>query len=56
MSALGGKQTLVLGLARIVALPNLNSAFIEIIEQARVDAHFTEVFPKSLPVGSAAAD
>ncbi len=50
MSAMGGKRTLVLGLTRIVEFPDLDSAFIEIVEQA------AEVFPKSLPMGAAAAD
>ena len=51
----GGGQ-LVLGLTGIVELPDLDSAFIKIVEQPGIDAHFAEVFPKRLPVGSAAAD
>lgn len=43
-------------IARIVEFPHLDSAFVEIIEQACIDAHFAEVFPKSFPVGAATAD
>jgi hypothetical protein len=42
-------------LAGVVELPDLHGAFIEIVEQACIDAHLAEVFPKRLPVGSAAA-
>lgn len=47
---------MVPGLTGIVELPDLDSAFIKIVEQPGIDAHFAEVFPKRLPVGSAAAD
>lgn len=41
---------------RIVEFPHLDGAFIEIVEQACIDAHLAEIFPKRLPVGAAAAD
>ena len=41
---------------RIVEFPNLDGAFIEIVEQARIDAHLAEVFSKRLPVCAAATD
>ena len=56
LAALGGKWTLELGLIRIVEFSDLDGAFIEIVKQARIDAHLAEVFPKRLPVGSAATD
>ena len=39
----------------VVELPDFDGAFIEIVEQAGVDAHLTEVLAKRLPVGAAAA-
>ena len=52
-----GRKTLALSLVtRIIEFPNLDGAFIETVEQARIDAHLAEVFPKRLPVCSAAAD
>jgi hypothetical protein len=39
------------GLIRVVELPHLDGPFVECIEQAGVDAHFTEIFAK----GSASA-
>ena len=42
-------------LAGVVEFPDLDGAFIEAVEQACIDAHLAEVFPKRLPVGSAAA-
>ncbi len=56
MSAMGGKRTLEPGLIRIVEFSDLDGAFIEIVKQARIDAHLAEVLSKRLPVGSAAAD
>lgn len=44
------------GLIRVVEFPDLDGTFVEIVEQACVDAHLAEVLPKSLPVGAAAAD
>ena len=55
MSVLGGKRTLELSLIRIIEFSDLDGAFVEIVKQARIYAHLGEVFPKSLPVGSAAA-
>ena len=50
----GRKRTSVIGLRiRIVEFPHLDGAFIEIIEQARVDAHLAEIFAEGLPVGPA---
>lgn len=43
-------------LIRVVELPHLDGLFVERVEQAGVDAHFTEIFPKGLPVSAAAAD
>lgn len=45
------KRTLV----RIVELPDLDGAFIETVEKARIDAHLAEIFAKRLPVRPAAA-
>lgn len=45
-----------LGLIGVVEFSDFDGAFIEIVEQARIDAHLAEIFPKRLPVGSAAAD
>ena len=39
----------------VVDLPDLDGAFVEIIEQTCIDAHFTKVLTERLPVGSAAA-
>ena len=52
MSGKGGKATL----AGVVEFPDLDGAFIETVEQARIDAHLPEVFAERLPVGPAAAD
>lgn len=41
---------------RVVDFPNLDGIFIEIVEQARIDAHLAKVFAKRLPVGATAAD
>ncbi len=41
---------------RIVELPYLDDTFVEIVEQACIDTHFSEVFPKGLPMSAAAAD
>ncbi len=35
---------------------HLDSAFIEIVEQACIDAHLAEIFSRTLPMGAAAAD
>ena len=43
-------------ITRIVELPDLDGAFIEAVQQARVDAHLAEVLAKRLPMSSAAAD
>ena len=56
MAGMVGKQTFALGLIRVVELPDLDGAFVEIIEQASIDAHLTEIFPKGFPVGTASAD
>ena len=53
---IGWKLPLISGLIGIVELFDLDTAFIEIVKQARIDAHLAEVLPKRLPVGSAAAD
>ncbi len=50
------KWTSGLGLIGVIEFSNLDGVFIEIVKQARIDAHLAEVFPKRLPVGSAAAD
>ena len=41
---------------RVVELPYLDGTFVEIVEQACIDTHFAEVFPKGLPMSAAAAD
>ena len=52
-----GKRTLAMGLiVRIVEFSDLDGAFIEIVEQACIDAHLAEIFAERLPVGAAAAD
>ena len=53
---MGGKRTPALASVGIVEVSDLDGAFIEIIKQACINAHLAEVFPKRLPVGSAAAD
>ena len=53
---MGGKRRFELGLIGIVEFSDLDGAFIEIVKQARIDAHLAEVLPKRLPVRSAAAD
>lgn len=40
----------------VVKHPNLNGAFIESVEQARIDADLAEIFAQRLPVRAAAAD
>ena len=42
--------------ACVVEFANLDGSFVEIIEQARVDAHFAEVLAKGLPMRAAAAN
>lgn len=42
--------------ARIVEFSDFDCIFIEAVEQARIDAHLAEIFPKRLPVCAAAAD
>jgi len=57
MTGMVGKLTLAMGLTiRIFEFPNLDGAFIEIVEQSCIDSHLAEVFPKRLPVGAAATD
>lgn len=45
-----------LSLISVVEFSDLDGAFIEIIEQACIDTHLAEIFPKRLPVSPAAAD
>jgi hypothetical protein len=53
----GGKRTLPMDLIfRIIELPHLDSAFIEIIEQTCIDAHFAEILTERLPVCATTAD
>lgn len=54
MATMGGDASSSLGLIRIVEFSNLDCVFIEIIEQAGIDAHFAKVFAQRLPVSSAA--
>ena len=53
---MGGKLMLALGLISVVDLSNFDGAFVEIVEQACIDAHLAEVLPKRLPVCATAAD
>ena len=54
---MGGKRTLTPNLlVRIDELPDLDGTFIEIVEQARINAHLVEMIPMRVPVGAAAAD
>jgi hypothetical protein len=39
----------------VVKLPDLDGAFIEIVEQARIDAHLAKILAKRLPMRAAAA-
>ncbi len=43
-------------LTRIIEFPDLDVAFIEIIEQAGIDPHLAEIFTQRLPMCAAAAD
>lgn len=43
-------------ISRIIDFPDLGGAFIEIVEQACIDPHFTKIFPEGLPVSTATAD
>jgi hypothetical protein len=39
----------------VVELPDFDDAFIEIVEQARIDAHLAKILAKRLPMSAAAA-
>ena len=43
-------------LSRVVDFPDLDGAFIEIVEQAGIDPHLAEVLAKRLPVCATAAN
>ena len=45
-----------MSLIRVVEFPDLDLAFIEVVELACIDAHLAEVFSKRLPVGATTAD
>jgi len=56
VTGIGGERRLALRSIRVVEFPDLDGAFIEIVEQACIDTHPAEVLPKGLPVSAAAAD